>query len=106
VNKDAIIQIVMDAVKKEVETNWKDELTDKQKDFALETIKYLGEESLVLALTEDETKKEFHRKNIEHYLSAIESLKATAQIKAYRSTINVVGRVLASIAIATGKAII
>lgn len=100
-----ILGIVMAAVEAELES-YKDDLTEAQKEQAATCAKYLAEEMLALAMAQDEQKKDYHRKNIVHYQAALLSISAIMRIRAYNSTINVIGRVLAGIAIATGKALV
>jgi len=102
-NKEAILELIMTAISSEIKENWCDDLTDKERELVEDSLKYIIEEAVALALTHDENKKEFHRRNIEHYKSALSSIKAISSIKAYNSMINVIGRIIASLLIATGK---
>jgi DNA-binding transcriptional regulator YdaS (Cro superfamily) len=66
----------------------------------------LPPEMLALALSQDERQREYHRANIAHYKAALLSISSIVRMRAYDSTINIIGRVIAGIAIATGKDLI
>lgn len=104
-NPQTILDLIMSATSAELEAQ-KDDLTDAEKEAVSTNMKYLAEEMLALAMTQDEAKKEYHRRNCEHYKAALLSISGIVKIRAYQSTINIIGRVFAGIAIATGKALI
>jgi hypothetical protein len=104
-NPRTILDLVMEATSAELE-DAKDELTAEQKEAVANNMKYLTEEMLALALSQDETKREYHRANIAHYKAAMLSISAVVRMRAYQSTINIIGRVIAGIAVATGKALV
>ena len=104
-NPKTILDLVLEATNTELDAV-KDDLTDEQKEAVANNMKYLAEEMLALALSQDERQREYHRANIAHYKAALLSISAIVRMRAYDSTINIIGRVIAGIAIATGKALI
>lgn len=100
-----IANLIKDAVTQEINTNWKG-LKEEQQSKLKEILTRIAEEQLAIAMTDDAAKKESHRTTIKHYEAAICHIKGVTKIKAYNSTISVIGRVLAGILLATGKALI
>lgn len=100
-----ILSMVMGAVEAELEAQ-KDDLTEEQKEAVANNMRHLTEEMLALAMAGDETRKEYHRKNIAHYQAALLSISGIVRLRAHQATINIIGRVLGGIIIATGKTLI
>lgn len=104
-NPKTILDLVLEATNVELDAAG-DDLTPEQKEAVATNMRYLTEELMALALSQDEAKREYHRANIAHYKAALMSISAIVRLRAYDSTINIIGRVMAAVLISTGKALI
>lgn len=100
-----LVAIVLEAVKEEFDS-LKEDFTPEQQELLKKVVVGLAEERIALAVSESDEEKDQHRMNIAHVESAATAMLGIARIKAYDSTISVVGRILAAIAVATGKALV
>lgn len=97
-----LLSVIMSAVNAELDT-FDGHLTDAEKEQASTSLKYLVEELMAMARSEDEKKKEYHYNNVTHYLSALLAVSPVIRAFAYRSGVNIAGRVLTDFAAATGS---
>ena len=100
-----LIDIALQALKDEFK-ELGEEFTPEQRELLKKIVVGLAEERIALAVSDSDAEKDKHRLNLAHYESALTSAMGIARIKSYDSAISLIGRILAGIAVATGKAII
>jgi hypothetical protein len=103
IKKSDFLELVLESVRENLKKDFKNKFSAQ--DFtAIETIcLYIAEENVALAITDDEAKKDYHRKNIKHYESSLASMKAVSEITAYNGIINTVGVVMGAVGIIAVK---
>ena len=96
-NRATLLSIIMAAVEAELET-YTDTLTPPELELVSLNLKYMAEEMLALAMSQDDGKVEYHQKNITHYQALILNIHPVIRARALNSATNILARTFAGIA--------
>lgn len=104
-NRDTMLSVIMAAVEAELETYTAD-LTPPELELVSANLKYMAEEMLAMALSQDDPKVEYHQRNIIHYQSLLLRIHPVLRARALNSCTNILARTFAGIAVATGHPLV
>lgn len=101
---EELVSLASNSVSEEYSDTLKD-LKEEQQELFIRIVKGIQREYLALTLGPKEDRPK-HEENLKSLRNALHAVEGIAAIKAYRATVNIVGRVLAGIAKAAVKAAI